>query len=101
MSDTRRRLASKGALRLTAWSSAAAALLASWAVFGTLPKPTAPVSVPRASAPRVVMIRKVLRRVIVHTAAPVAPAPPAVTFNPGSSGSSAPPPPAPTSTGGS
>lgn len=98
MSDTRRRLASKRALRLTAWSSAAAALLASWAVFGTLPKPTAAVTVPRASAPKVVVIRKVLRRVIVHTAAP---ATPVVTFNPGSSGSSAPPPPAPTSTGGS
>ena len=98
MSETRRRLASKGALRLTAWSSAAAALLASWAVLGSLPKPTAAVSVPRASAPKVVVIRKVLRRVIVHAAAPVAPASPVVTFNPGSSG---PAPPAPTSTGGS
>lgn len=101
MSDTRRRLASKGALRLTAWSSAAAALLASWAALGALPKPTAAVSVPPGSAPKVVVIRKVLRRVIVHAAAPVAPAPSVVTFNPGASGSSAPPPPAPTSTGGS
>lgn len=101
MSNTRRHLASKGALRLTAWSSAAAALLASWAVFGTLPKPMASVSVPRETAPKVVVIRKVLRRVIVHAAAPVAPGTPVVTFNPGSSGSSAPPPPAPTSTGGS
>ena len=101
MSDTRRRLASKRALRLTAWSSAAAALVASWAVFGALPKPTATVSVPRASAPKVVVIRKVLRRVIVHAASPASPTPPVVTFNPGSSGSSVPSPPAPTSTGGS
>ena len=99
MSDTRRRLASKGALRLTAWSSAAAAFLASWGVLGTLPKPTASV-VPRTEAPEVVVIRKVLRRVIVHAEAPAAPAPPAVTFSPGS-GSSNPPTPAPTSTGGS
>jgi anti-sigma factor RsiW len=101
MSDTRRRLASKGALRLTAWSSAAAAFLASWGVLGTLPKPTASVVVPRTEAPRIVVIRKVLRRVIVPAEAPAASAPPAVTFSPGSSGSSNPPPPAPTSTGGS
>lgn len=101
MPDGRRRLASKGALRLTAWSSAAAAFLASWAVLGTLPKPTTSVASPRAEAPKVVVFRKVLRRVIVQAEAPVDPAPPAVTFSPGSSGSSIPPPPAPTSTGGS
>jgi hypothetical protein len=100
MSDARRRLASKGALRLTAWSTAAAAFLASWGVFGALPKPTASVVVPRTEAPKIVVIRKVLRRVIVHAEAPAASAPPAVTFSPGSSGSN-PPPPAPTSTGGS
>jgi hypothetical protein len=96
MSEARRRLASKGALRLTAWSSAAAALLASWAVLGALPKPVAPVAA-RADVPDVLVIRKVLRRVVVHAAAPVAPAPPTVTFDPG--GSSLPPP--ATSTGGS
>jgi len=101
MSDGRRRLASKGALRLTAWSSAAAAFLASWAVLGTMPKPTSPVPSPPAAAPKVVVIRKVLRRVIVHAAAPVTPAPPTATFTPGSSGTSAPPAPAPASTGGS
>jgi hypothetical protein len=100
MSD-RRRLASKATLKLTAWTLAAAAFLASWAILGALPKPTSPVAVPRAAAPKVVVIRKVLRRVIVHTAASVAPAAPAVTFNPGPSGSSGPPAPAPTSTGGS
>jgi len=100
MRDGRRRLASKGALRLTAWSSAAAAFLASWAVLGTLPKPTTSVASPRVEAPKVVVIRRVLRRVIVQAEVPT-PAPPAVTFIPGSSGSSIPPPPAPTSTGGS
>jgi hypothetical protein len=99
MRDGRRRLASKGALRLTAWSSAAAAFLASWAVLGTLPKPTTSVASPRVEAPKVVVIQNVLRRVIVQAEAPT-PAPPTVTFSPGSSGSSKPPP-APTSTGGS
>ena len=100
MSEPRRRVTSKGALRLAAWSSAAATFLGSWGVLGTLPKPTAATAFPR-SAREIVIVKKVLRRVIVHEAAPTAP-PTVVTFDPGSSGSSAPPPPpAPTSTGGS
>jgi hypothetical protein len=101
MSETRRRVASKGALRLTAWSSAAAAFLASWGVLGTLPKPTAATALPQAAPREVVVLKKIVRRVIVHEATPVAPPPTVVTFDPGSSGTSPPPPPAPTSTGGS
>jgi hypothetical protein len=100
MSGGRRRVASKGALRLTAWSSAAAAFLASWAVLGALPKPTAATASPQTRPRRVVVIKRVVRRVIVHEAAPIAAPPPIVTFNPGSSGSGTAPP-APTSTGGS
>jgi hypothetical protein len=93
-----RRVASKAALRLVAWSSAAAALLASWGVFGALPKPVAAATMQRTRPQRVVVVKKILRRVIVQEAAPAVP-PTIVTFNPGTSGSSAPP--APTSTGGS
>jgi hypothetical protein len=100
MSEPRRRVTSKGALRLTAWSSAAAAFLGSWGVLGTLPKPTAATAIPQSPPGEIVIVKKVLRRVIVHEAAPTAP-PTVVTFDPGSSGSSTPPPPAPTSTGGS
>jgi hypothetical protein len=98
MTGSSRRVASKAALRFVAWSSAAAALLASWGVFGALPKPVAAATVPGSRPQKVVVVKKILRRVIVQEAAPAAP-PTIVTFNPGSSGSSAPP--APTSTGGS
>ena len=92
-----RRLASKGALRLAAWSSAAVALVASWGVFGTLPKPIAVATVPQNRPQKIVVVRKVLRRVIVQEAAPATPTT-TVTFNPASGSSD---PPAPTSTGGS
>jgi hypothetical protein len=97
MTGSPRRVASKGALRLAAWSSAAAALVASWGVFGALPKPIAVATVPGDRPQKIVIVRKILRRVIVQEAAP-ATSPTTVTFNP-ASGSSAPP--APTSTGGS
>lgn len=97
MTGAPRRVASKGALRLAAWSSAAAALLASWGVFGALPKPVAVARVSQDRPREIVVVRKVLRRVIVQEAAPANPAT-AVTFSP-ASGSSTPP--APTSTGGS
>lgn len=96
MTGAPRRVASKGALRLAAWSSAAAALVASWGVFGALPKPIAAATVLQ-TRPKIVVVRQVLRRVIVQEAAPATP-PTTVTFTP-ASGSSAPP--APTSTGGS
>jgi hypothetical protein len=92
-----RRVASKAALRWVAWSSAAAALLASWGVFGALPKPVAATTVPQSRPQKVVVVKKILRRVILQEAAPAAP-PTIVTYNPGSSGSG---PSAPTSTGGS
>jgi hypothetical protein len=98
MTGSSRRVASKAALRLVAWSWAAAALLASWGVFGALPKPVAATTVPEIRPQRVVIVKKILRRVIVQEATPAAP-PTTVTYSPGSSGSSAPP--APTSTGGS
>lgn len=96
MTGSPRRVATKGALRLAAWSSAAAALVASWGVFGALPKPIAVATVPQNRPQRIVVVKRVLRRVIVHEAAPSTP-PTTVTFAP-ASGSSAP---APTSTGGS
>ena len=97
MTGAPRRVASKGALRLAAWSSAAAALVASWGVFGALPKPIAAATVLQTRPQKIVVVRQVLRRVIVQEAAPSTP-PTTVTFTP-ASGSSAPP--APTSTGGS
>ncbi|HEX6264558.1 MAG TPA: hypothetical protein VF036_04680 [Actinomycetota bacterium] len=97
MTGAPRRVASKGALRLAAWSSAAAALVASWGVFGALPKPIAAATVLQTRPQKIVVVRQVLRRVIVQEAAPATP-PTTVTFTP-ASGSSAPP--APTSTGGS
>lgn len=94
MTELRRRVASKAMLRLVAWSSAAVALVASWGVLGTLPKPTPPAAVQQTRLRTVVIVHKIVRRVIAEgQAAP----PPAVTFNPGSTG----PPPAETSTGGS
>lgn len=98
MTGAPRRVASKGALRLAAWSSAAAALVASWGVFGALPKPIAAATVLQTRPQKIVVVRQVLRRVIVQEAAPAATPPTTVTFTP-ASGSSAPP--APTSTGGS
>ena len=98
MTGSPRRVASKAALRLVAWSSAAAALLASWGVFGALPKPVAAATAFRSRPQKIVVIKKIVRRVIVQEAAPAAP-PTVVTFDPGSAGASAPP--APTSTGGS
>ena len=97
MTGSPRRVASKGALRLAAWSSAAVALVASWGVFGALPKPIAVATVPQNRPQKIVVVRKVLRRVIVQEAVPTNP-PTTVTFSP-APGSSAPP--APTSTGGS
>ena len=97
MTGSPRRVASKGSLRLAAWSSAAAALIGSFGVFGALPTPIAAATVPQTRPQTIVVVRKVLRRVIVQEAAPTTP-PTTVTFTP-ASGSSAPP--APTSTGGS
>lgn len=97
MTGSPRRVASKAVLRLVAWLSAAAALVASWGVFGSLPKPIAVASVPPNRPQKIVVVRKVLRRVIVQEAAPVA-QPTTVTFAPVSGASG---PPAPTSTGGS
>lgn len=93
MTESRRRVASKATLRLVAWSSAAVALVASWGVLGTLPKPTPPAAAQQTRPRTVVIVHKIVRRVIAEEQA----APPAVTFNPRSSGS----PPAQTSTGGS
>jgi hypothetical protein len=96
MAEGKRRVWSARALRSIAWASAGAAFVASWGVLGVLPKPTAPVT--GAPAPQeVIVVRKVLRRVIVHQEAPP-PSPPAVTWTPAPTGPTSGP---VTSTGGS
>jgi hypothetical protein len=97
MTGSPRRVASKAALRLAAWSSAAVAFVASWAVFGALPKPVAVATVPQDRPQEGVVVRKIIRRVIVRESATATP-PTTVTFTP-ASGAFAPP--AATSTGGS
>lgn len=96
-----RRVASKTALRTTAWTAAAAALVGSWGVLGWLPKPEPAVAIERSRARKVVVVKKkLLRRVIVVD--PTVPAsPPAVSYVPAAPPSSSPPLPAPISTGGS
>jgi hypothetical protein len=93
MTESRRRVASKPVLRLVAWSSAAVALVASWGVLATLPKPTPPAAAQQTRPRTVVIVHRIVREVIAEGQA----APAAVTFNPGSTGSR----PAQTSTGGS
>jgi hypothetical protein len=94
MAEGPRHVASKRALRVTAWASAAAAFAASWGVLGILPKPTPPLAA--TPARQQVIVRKILRRVIVQPAAPTTP--PIVTWTPAPSAPLAPP---TTSTGGS
>ncbi|MDP9119049.1 MAG: hypothetical protein M3M93_02060 [Actinomycetota bacterium] len=93
MTESRRRVASKATLRLVAWSSAAVALVASWGVLGTMPKPSPPTAAQQTRPRTVVIVDRIVRRVIAQGQA----APPAVTFSPGQTGSR----PAQTSTGGS
>jgi hypothetical protein len=95
-----RRVASKHALRVTAWASAAATLVGSGAVLGWLPKPEPVVALEPPRPRKVLVVRKqIVRRVIVEErAAPVASSP-AVTYVRAPSTASSPP--AATSTGGS
>jgi hypothetical protein len=95
MAEGTRRVASKRALRVTAWASAAAAFAAAWGALGVLPKPIPPLAA--APAPQeVIVVRKILRRVIVQPAAPATP--PVVTYAPAPSAPTGAP---TTSTGGS
>ena len=117
----RRRRLSKGALRALAWIAGGAAFAAPFASLTVSPRPATAASADTGSGRRVIIVKKITRRVVVHPA----PDTPAVqyvyvgngssssstasTSSPSSTGSSnngpvaaAPPPPPPaTSTGGS
>ncbi len=112
----RRRRLSRGALRALAWIAGGAAFAAPFASLALAPRPaTATASAPSDPGRRVILVKKITRRVVVHPA-PSTAAVRYVNVGSGSSGSTssssssssnsgpvaAGPPPAPTtSTGGS
>ncbi len=115
----RRRRLSKGALRAFAWIAGGAAFAAPFASLTLSPKPATATSAAPSPGRRVIIVKKITRRVVVHPA-PTAPSVQYVSTGSGSSGSngsspssssssngsasnsgSAGPPPASTSTGGS
>ena len=87
---------SRKALRTWAWTAGAIAFFTPWAVLGGAPKP-ADASQP-SSPRRVIVVRRITRRVVVHERAESAPVRYVYT---GGGGSSAPAPAPVSSTGGS
>jgi hypothetical protein len=100
MTERRPRLP-KTWIRAIAWITGGATFFTLAGMFGAAPKPASSAPSPVTAAPRQVIVRKIVRRVVVVDAprAPVAAAPASVSSS--QSGGSAPAPPPTSSTGGS